>query len=333
MADAPDILRSDYLLRDSDLRDFVVFLLKGTLRKQERDLMGVAEAEYVRQATKALQPLMGESVNPTAIAELRAKGYTVPPHVFSTDELSAINAHLAGRKLSWHVAETRGIATLENIPAGAVSGVYDPQTVLSCPAFVKCIQNPAFIRLMSEYLGAPATISTVTAWWSFPLPGADLAKTAGHQLYHHDRGDFRSCNLFVYLTDVDETNGPHRYVIGSHDITLLGSWAQRFDAKTQDKFFDWIERHRKQDEEVASAFTPERIVTFTGPAGTSFFEDTRGLHKGSPLRAGRRLAFEICYSVFPKFTEQFEPRARRDLGVSEEGLDDLTRYATRLIYK
>ncbi len=304
------------------------FLLKGPLRKQMRDVLGAAEAEYVKLATKSFKPFMGASVNPPAIQELRDKGYHVTPNVFSADDLTSINSHLAGRELKWHGPQTWGVAPLEGVPVGAISGVYDQATVLSCPAFVKCVQNPSYVRLMSEYLGAPATISSATAWWSFP----DIAGDAGHQLYHHDRGDFRSCNLFVYLTDVDEMNGPHRYVLASHEMSHLLEWAQRFDAAGQSQFFNWIEQHRKKDEHVLAFFTPERIVTFLGPAGTSFFEDTRGLHKGTALRSGRRLAFEICYTVLPKYSEPFQPLARQDLGVSAEGLYALTRYATRLIY-
>lgn len=101
------------------------------------------------------------------------------------------------------------------------------------------------------------------------------------QLYHFDLDRPHFLKFFVYLSDVDDENGPHHFVRGSHKDPRRGALADR----------------RFQDEEVAKAYDLTRDeVIFRAPRGTIFAEDTRGLHKGAPLRSGERLVFQLEYA-------------------------------------
>jgi hypothetical protein len=144
--------------------------------------------------------------------------------------------------------------------------------------------------------------------------------------------------LFVYLTDVDAGTGPHAFVERTHEIDILRQVAAQRFANHPDAlnaFWRWMEQHRKTDEEVLRFFPKEEVISFVGPKGTSFFEDTRGLHKGTRPSTGPRLAFEIFYSVLPKFNEVLNPVRRADLklpaGMETDTakLSPLVRYATR----
>ena len=52
--------------------------------------------------------------------------------------------------------------------------------------------------------------------------------------------------------------------------------------------------------------------------GTSFLEDTRGLHKGLLPVGGRRLVFQLCYSLLPKYNDSFRPICRDTINDIEE---------------
>ena len=101
---------------------------------------------------------------------------------------------------------------------------------------------------------------------------------------------------------VDAQTGPHMFIKGS----------QR-SAKLQ-------QRRRNSDDDVLAAFpkTSDHI-SFTGPAGTAFIEDTSGLHKGFPSVSGPRLIFQVLYTLKPYFGGPSKPI--RPAAGAEQGLD------------
>jgi hypothetical protein len=131
---------------------------------------------------------------------------------------------------------------------------------------------------MASILGCKPTIGYMTAWWS--IPTADGVPRHAEN-FHRDVDDLKFIKLFVYLTDVAAENGPHEFIRGSHADGTLGR----------------IRRYT--DEEVRDAFGSDRIVRFTGPAGSAFLENTYGMHRGLPVNEGRRLIFQVVYSLLP----------------------------------
>jgi hypothetical protein len=83
------------------------------------------------------------------------------------------------------------------------------------------------------------------------------------------------------LTDVDETNGPHCFIAGSH--------------RRLPKALCKDGRHT--DEEVFAHYPPEKRIEIEGPRGTLVAEDTRGLHKGKQLLSGHRLIFQVEFAI------------------------------------
>ena len=92
---------------------------------------------------------------------------------------------------------------------------------------------------------------------------------------------------FLYLDDVDESNGPFTYIRGSHRNHLIRIKKQIFgnpnDAATT--FFEQDVRRVK-----------DREVKITGGAGSLVLADVRGFHRGSPQK-GKSRAVLVNYII------------------------------------
>jgi hypothetical protein len=91
------------------------------------------------------------------------------------------------------------------LPAGTPMASYPLDCVLGCPGVIDLLNDPDLIRLATQYLGCPPTISSLGVRWS--LPG--YTGIVDTQCFHRDYDDWRFSKLFVYLTDVDAESGPH----------------------------------------------------------------------------------------------------------------------------
>ena len=93
--------------------------------------------------------------------------------------------------------------------------------------------------------------------------------------------------------------------------------------------------HRKTDKDVEAIFTESGIKRHVGIKGTSFLEDTRGLHKGQFPTEGRRLVFQLCYSLLPKYNDSFRPIRRdsiNDIEAYHLPKNSCVYYTNRLFY-
>jgi len=161
-------------------------------------------------------------------------------------------------------------------PASHVA-YHDPRDVVSAPYLLQLANDPRLLSIAEAHLGCRPTIGYMAAWWSYPTSvGAQQA-----ELFHRDVDDLRFLKLFVYLTDVDESTGPHVYVVGSSAMKTLRT-IRRYD-----------------DDEVKDAVGKDAIKVITAPAGHGFLEDTTGLHRGEPLKSGRRIIFQAVYTLRP----------------------------------
>lgn len=145
--------------------------------------------------------------------------------------------------------------------------------------------DPGVLAAAQAFLGGKPTISNVNMWWSFG--GRKQAEHA--QLFHRDFDDWKFCKLFIYLTDVSATSGPHVYV----------------SATSQSSAFRKIRRY--SDAEIEKQFGKDSIKTFVAPKGTAFLVDTYGFHKGLLPEKGNRLLFQVQYSTGPIGIENYEP--------------------------
>jgi len=102
--------------------------------------------------------------------------------------------------------------------------------------------------------------------------------------WHRDNPYGKQTKAIVYLTDVDEGNGPFEYIQGSHKSldVLKKQFGYNFDMH-KNRFED------SQLEEIIES-NPSKLKTLTAKAGTLIFVDTRGIHHGRPIKSGTRYA-------------------------------------------
>ena len=301
-------LRTEYDMDNElyDLRSIFRTMVKGGLDKQTRDNIGVFLAQYMRENIHSHHQFVdhrgfGPVYTENDLKLLNEMGVVSLDDIFTDSEINHIIAYLSDFPVkcvygdSTSPLEKLDICSVDEVPLGVNLGFYEQEVVSRCPWFYKIAHNENLIRLVEAYLGVLPTLSSITVWWSFST-GMGLL---GNQLYHHDRADFRSVNLFVYLNDVGPNNGPHVYVKRTHEFRVLYEMMRRrldSDSKGFQKFWRWMETHRKSDKDVETIFTEAEIKRHVGIKGTSFLEDTRGLHKGQFPVEGRRLVFELCYN-------------------------------------
>ncbi len=102
--------------------------------------------------------------------------------------------------------------------------------------------------------------------------------------WHRDSVYSRQLKSIAYLTAVDDDNGPFQYLEGSHRLDEMRAVSARFGFP--------VYNNRFSDElmEQIIGSMPDKLKTFTAKAGTVILIDTRGLHRGMPIRKGIRYA-------------------------------------------
>lgn len=110
----------------------------------------------------------------------------------------------------------------------------------------------------------------------YSRPG--LAK--GAQFFHRDWDGLNFLKIFCYLNDVDINNGPHQYVIGSHNN------------------YSFFKSGRIDEVDIFNKYSNDKIRTISASAGTYFCENTFGYHRGLPLIDNERWMMVIRLSDF-----------------------------------
>ncbi len=132
--------------------------------------------------------------------------------------------------------------------------------------------------------------------------------------WHRDPEDTPVLKCFIYLNDVLEIgHGPFQYIPASRPGGKYEHLLSRFGRGVYDKTYktrpDWdlVER------EVA----PEDVVTMLGRAGTMFFCNTSGFHRGGYCLTQDRY---MCAYVYQRPGSQFPSYMRPDLEVGDAPL-------------
>lgn len=99
--------------------------------------------------------------------------------------------------------------------------------------------------------------------------------------WHRDDPVRNQLKFILYLNDVDESNGPFKYITGSHGV-LSKIFTSLLRLKIVSRF--------------SSVPSRESIITYTGKAGTLIIADTSGIHRGSLLEIGTERKAITSYS-------------------------------------
>lgn len=146
----------------------------------------------------------------------------------------------------------------------------------------KLISDEVILAISQEYLGCVPIIDGVRMWWNTTYSKEPNSEAA--TMYHFDMERLKWFKVFVYLTDVTHENGPHTFIKGTHKVGALP-----YELLKQGYVMS-------EDKEIYKYFDKKQEVVYTAPKGTVIIEDTKGLHKGTPVKKGDRLIFQMQFS-------------------------------------
>ena len=203
-------------------------------------------------------------------------------HVFSErvpDELlDRLEAFARQTPLLPHPGGKEEVLYDEDNPV-ATAYYLQPPRVLSDPAGRELYTDTSLLAMAQRVLGCQPVLSHLGSWWSTCFGGKAVSEVA--QLYHFDMDRPAFVQFFIYLTDVDENNGPHCFVRRSHRERPM---PLRRDG-------------RIPDEEIREHYTKDDVLEIYGQRGTIFAVETTAFHKGKPLTQGHRLVFQWIYAT------------------------------------
>lgn len=164
----------------------------------------------------------------------------------------------------------------------AVRYDFEVKDLLGFDEVQSIIADIALPTIAQEYFQSRPYIDVISMWWATNFKNSADMEAA--QFYHFDLDRVKWLKCFIYLTDVDECNGPHVFIKGTHKAGAIPSAILK-------KGYS-----RLMDAEIASNFGSDSVIEFKGPRGTIILEDTRGLHKGKKIISGHRLILQIQFS-------------------------------------
>jgi hypothetical protein len=218
-------------------------------------------------------------------------------------QLADIHRYLADKPMAPH-GRSQPTFLAHQPPPGLRMAEYSLADTLACPHLLALANSAPLVRLAAHYIGCKPTISAIALRWSYPQAGAG----SGLQGFHRDCDDWRFIKVFAYLTNVDEAAGPHVYISGTQN-ERCGMRLQAYS-----------------DDDIASRYGAARTSSVTGPAGTGFAVDTRGIHKGMAPTQKPRLLLQIQYSLLPVYMYRYEKPQRT-------GIEQLDGYINRLFVR
>jgi hypothetical protein len=150
--------------------------------------------------------------------------------------------------------------------------------------FSSKVDISSILRVANNYLGSDIKYYTVMAARLKAVEG-NLGSGGG---WHRDSVFRHQIKCIIYLSCVNEENGPFQYVHSSHlrnlsDFDSFLNSSTRFEASA-----------------IKERFRSESIKTLVANRGTAIFADTRGIHRGKPIELGFRYAITFyMYTTKP----------------------------------
>jgi hypothetical protein len=152
------------------------------------------------------------------------------------------------------------------------------EDVVSSKYFQLLLQDQQLMKVAAVYLNSNPVVIGGRLYWSIKGKSKEFLTPEN---WHVDAGDgLKFVKVFVALTDVSIQSGPTGFIEGT--------------CKTLPrKYFSGRRFHENEIEKDFSG----RIINATGPVGTVYMVDTRGLHRGTPVESGVRLLAHFLYGT------------------------------------
>ena len=216
------------------------------------------------------------------------------------------------------------IRKIQNSRGELVKEVYCNSNLVESQALLSLATDNDLLSVLSEYFGCLPKIQYLAAWRT--LKNED---ELSEMFFHMDHHGHKFVKLFLYLSDVDEGDGHHEFVKGSHDWL---NFNKVLSPKKMQNIRNQVIAKRKwkgsfwMNNEAVSQFLQDRLLRVTGRAGALFMEDTGGLHRGTKVVSGKpRLLFQVLYTAIDSGKDpcvKGENRTAFEICRSASNLDD-----------
>lgn len=144
----------------------------------------------------------------------------------------------------------------------------------------KSVDISQIMTLGEQYLGKKIT--------EYFVLGARLEAKAGNPGsgggWHRDSAFSHQYKAIIYLDNVEPSNGPFEYITGSH--RNLSKWFSFPNTR--------LNQTRYHENEIGNK-AKRLAVSITAPIGSVIFVDTRGVHRGKPIKTGKRYALTFYF--------------------------------------
>lgn len=263
-------------VRDTD--ELVIasnFLSRG---KQRNELVDSANFDLDLESFSHLNSVLPDFDVDKCVKELQEDGFTrlpvlLPSHLVGELIELATNSKVMPTKF----AKFQGY---QSSPNPEIDHIWDVpfEKSIGSSACQLLIQDKQLLTLAGRYLQANPVVIGSRLYWSLAHDNKEFLTAEN---WHVDSGDgLRFVKLFVALTDISASNGPTGYIKGSHKSLPRKFYSGR----------------RFHPSEIEKRFSGE-LLEATGPRGTIYLADTRGLHRGTPVREGKRLLLHFLYGT------------------------------------
>jgi hypothetical protein len=147
-------------------------------------------------------------------------------------------------------------------------------------AISKYLLNETVALSCTLYLGLIPKLTSFKIWRSHQV---EQSQREASQNWHRDYNEYQMVRVFLYFNDVSSNNGAGDYVLRSH---FLGDGYYKLQDSNEG-----LSRY-STDSQVLTEFSSDSIITADGKAGTLYFVDTGGLHRGGyhPVPGERRVS-------------------------------------------
>ncbi|MEH2348531.1 MAG: phytanoyl-CoA dioxygenase family protein [Nostoc sp.] len=167
----------------------------------------------------------------------------------------------------------------------SIHAYYTPEDIVDTPHLLELANETRVLSIIENIFGAKPTISLMQIWWL--LSGFDVQANLNERYFthpgefHRDLDDWSEIKLFIYLTDVDESSGPHAFIKKSHTWLL--------PPRTRDVDIDDNPNFPIED----------NLIKLTGEAGLAWLENSYVLHRSIIPKNKHRLILAVTYTLFP----------------------------------
>jgi hypothetical protein len=239
--------------------------------------------QYNRQI-RSLKPDLNHPEHREVLEELDREGIAVIPGFFSKEDCDRILAELDG--------------IYDQVKAGTFGGKFQYnheklirtiETDTVAETTKQFFQHPVLDQIAKAYIDPKAYAYRRESELRDTVNEVQQADT-----YHFDDWRMRF-KFFLYLTDVEQENAPFTYLTRTHK-SFKGRRKKDLEYERDGETGAYGHFHPQEVREVRRHLDCAEKVCIA-KAGTLIIADFRGLHKGTPLKSGRRVLLNATYGI------------------------------------